>query len=213
MATGIFQTAGFGDDADNQRSLPPACLVRSARDQDLPDLAQLLAESFHRKTGWWGWAYPLFQLGIYEDLKHRFKQQSKHYACLVAVEPTSLTAIRYARQFPGYSPPSGCILGTVELGLRSPSLWSPLHQCLYISNLAVNATHRRRGIARQLLHACEHLAKDWGHQELYLHVLENNQSARSLYWNAGYRLRRIEAGLGHLIWNNPRQFFLCKKLK
>jgi ribosomal protein S18 acetylase RimI-like enzyme len=209
----MSSAARFDRDADKPASPESPYLVRAARSQDLPALAELLATSFHRKSGWLGWAYPLFQLGIYEDLKHRLRNRSGYYACLVVVEPASLAAMRYVAQSATSTPPPGRILGTVEVGLRSPSIWAPLHQCLYISNLAVNAAYRRRGIARQLLQACENLALEWGHRELYLHVLENNQSARSLYSQAGYRLRRIEAGLGYLLLNQPRQFFLCKKLR
>ena len=56
----------------------------------------------------------------------------------------------------------------------------------YVANLAVLSRYRRRGIARQLLQACEQQALAWGYAHIYLHVEETNAAARALYGSAGY---------------------------
>jgi ribosomal protein S18 acetylase RimI-like enzyme len=50
-----------------------------------------------------------------------------------------------------------------------------------ISNLAVSAKARRRGIAKTLCAEAEALASDWGHQEMHLLVESENTAARKLY--------------------------------
>ena len=57
----------------------------------------------------------------------------------------------------------------------------------YLSNLAVRPPHRRKGLARQLLSACEDLVRDeWSLPEIYLHVDLLNTAAAELYHAAGY---------------------------
>ena len=94
------------------------------------------------------------------------------------------------------------IIGTVEMGLKSPSVGQNLSsRCLYLSNLAVCPQNRRKGVATQLLHRCEEIAREWGFDELYLHVLENNRSAKGLYLHYGYRLKYIEpAWMSWFFW-------------
>lgn len=82
----------------------------------------------------------------------------------------------------------------------------------YVANLAVIASARRLGIARRLLERCERTARAWGYDRLYLHVLQNNTPARSLYHQQGYRLQAETSNSGFLGWSQPRQLLLCKVL-
>lgn len=185
-------------------------IIRVSRSEDLEQNAEILAESFHSRSGWMGYVYPLLRLGIYEDLRNRFRSATPHYTCLVAVESDRSGSMELSKG----------VAGTVEMGLRSPSLWqdtpssstSRHHRELYISNLAVKATSRRRGVATALLHACEQMALSWGFQHLYLHVLENNHQARRLYYRVGYRLHRVEWSWECWILGKPRKLLLHKHL-
>ncbi|HEY9648592.1 MAG TPA: GNAT family N-acetyltransferase [Chroococcidiopsis sp.] len=211
--------------------LPGTTMIRAARTQDLSTLAEVLTSSFHDRQGWMSWMYPLFYMGIYEDLKSRLRLKTAHYACLVAVPQAiapdprpdapqagdrpgdGLADGALPGNLPGNLPASPPILGTVELSRRQSMFWpadQPRH--LYISNLAVQENHRRQGIAHQLLATCDKIALDWGYQEIYLHVLENNHAARRLYWKAGYRLHKIESRLSTWLLNSPRQLYLRKQL-
>lgn len=176
--------------------------IRTAQVQDLTSLAEILTDSFHSRTGFMRWAYPMLKLGIYEDLRNRLRSSSPHYVCLVAVADGSTV-----------TDSSDVLAGTVEIALRSGSSWQS-HTCQYpyISNLAVRKSCRRRGVAKQLLLACERTSLEWGFQDLYLHVLENNQQARQLYLKAGYGLRQVEPNYGAWLFGHPKRLFLHKKL-
>lgn len=192
-----------------------AFFVRSVRRQDLTDLADLLAVSFHSQEGWLRWVYPLLKAGIYEDLKSHFHARDQHYACLVAVKTLPRLSSGLAEQLVSLDAitPREDLLGTVELGVKKPSLLQPWEKpYLYLSNLAVRADCRRKGVAQQLLQSCERTALEWGFRDLYLHVLATNHQARRLYWKAGYRLHRIEVNPVALMFQQPRQLFLRKKL-
>ena len=182
--------------------------IRAAQTGDLTGLAEILADSFHSQDGILGWAYPLVRLGIYEDLRNRLGSTSPHHICLVAVELAVTAATK------GYVYGAGDELaGTVEMALRSIDPWAKLSsRYLYLSNLAVRPTHRRRGVAGQLLINCERVALSWGFQDLYLHVLENNHQARQLYFNLGYRLHQVDSSWSSVLLGRPRQLFLHKHL-
>jgi len=103
--------------------------------------------------------------------------------------------------------------GTIELSLRTrPNGWGRSRQVPYISNLAVLPQARRQGLARQLLLACEAIALEWGFDCLYLHVLEDNQRARSLYQSLGYHIIRREHNFGSLFCGQAQQLLLCKSV-
>lgn len=190
-------TSIFGQGEPIHGSVPPF-LIRAARPQDLADLADVLAHSFHAQDGMMGWLYPLLRLGIQEDLRSRLRSKSPHQVCLVAVNGM---------------PDTGRIIGTVELARRMYPLWHiSSDRFLYLSNLAVQTDYRHQGAAYQLLLTCEQLALEWGFNDLYLHVLENNHPARKLYLKAGYRLQQVESRLGTWLWRQPRQLFLHKRI-
>jgi len=142
---------------------------------------------------------PLFRLGIYEDLKYRLKSENSHYVCFVAIKGLDLG--------------NSQVIGGVEMALRSRDFWQPVAERRpYLSNLAVRAEYRQRGVAQQLLRASEQRALDWGFQDLYLHVLEDNKQARRLYQKAGYGVHRFESGLLSWLPGRPRQILLHKRL-
>ncbi|MBK4731239.1 GNAT family N-acetyltransferase [Oxynema sp. CENA135] len=171
--------------------------IATAVPEDLPKIADILTESFHGPNDPMCWLNPLLRVGIHEDLRTRLRSRSPHYICLVAVTPSP---VREA-------------IATVEMALRSPHPW-PLDTSSfpYLSNLAVAPHSRRRGAARHLLLACEEIAREWGYQELYLHVLENNRPARRLYFKMGYRLRQVDWSWGAWLFGQPRRLLLHKSL-
>ena len=182
-----------------------ACLIRTVRQPDLPLLADMLTQCFHPQEGLGAWLNPVFRLGIYEDLRHRFYARDPHTVCLVAVDPEVATEGRRSLDAP--------IAGTVEMALRYPKLWQPQRQqYLYISNLAVQPHYRRQGVAKQLLGVCERIALDWGYPEICLHVLENNANARRLYHQLGFRLQRADTSVGSMLLKRPQQLMMSKAL-
>ncbi|WP_413166507.1 GNAT family N-acetyltransferase [Capilliphycus salinus ALCB114379] len=197
---------------------PSQLKIRVATSADLLALTEVLADSFHSREGFLGWAYPILRLGIYEDLRNRLTASSDYYVCLVAV-----TANSARPQVPNSPLTTDVLVGTVEMGLRSvsispresPNSWitSRTRQFPYLSNLAVHPQYRRLGVAQQLLSRCELIASQWGYSQLYLHVLENNKPAKRLYFKAGYRLAEIDRGWNSWLFGQPKRLFMRKTLR
>lgn len=210
-----FNTLISTDLPNDSSGQPGTILVRAARLADLPDLADLLAAGFHTQDGLLGWAYPLFRMGILEDLRTRFRSYSPHYVCLVAVQQT-FDYENYGTQSMSFGTnvsSSNILIGTVEMNLRYPHFWQVMGaRQLYISNLAVSKHHRRNGIAHKLLLACERIALERGVQDLYLHVLESNTAARCLYTKLGYGVKTLEWSPTAWILSQSQQLLLHKPL-
>lgn len=173
--------------------------IRAARPEDLSNIATLLSESFYPPSGLMSWLLPLLRQGIYQDLRGRLGTSSNR-ACLVAIQGDTAGASGYH-----------ALAGTIEVAVRSLSAWSVL-KSPYISNLAVKVDCRRQGIAQDLLLACEQTVVQWGFQNLYLHVLENNLPARELYAKAGYHLHRIDPLWITCLFKKPQRLLLHKRL-
>jgi ribosomal protein S18 acetylase RimI-like enzyme len=173
--------------------------IRIGTPADLVSVAQIITESFHSQKGMWGWAFPLLRLGIYEDLRHRMASPASRHLCLVAVDYTTGAVNN--------------LLGTVELGVRYSDSWSQAGLGFpYLSNLAVHPKYRRHGVASGLLTTCEKISQEWGFQDLYLHVLENNHQARQLYFKQGYRVHKVESNWNTFLLRRSSQVLLHKHL-
>jgi ribosomal protein S18 acetylase RimI-like enzyme len=190
--------------------------VRPAGLDDVSRVAEILTDSFHSREGIFGWTYSLLRLGIYEDIRHRILATTPHHVCLVAGEKTVETTSRY---FYGGTLD---IAGTVEMAVRTIPLGAN-RSCIhpycqsdrypYLSNLAVHTTRRRQGVAGKLLLSCEQIARNWGFEDLFLHVLEDNHQARQLYLKLGYQLDRVDPSWSYWLFQKPRQMLLHKRLK
>lgn len=179
-------------------------IIRVAHFPELNSLAEILTDSFHTRVGLMGCFYPFLRMGIYEDLRHRLRTAGSHYICLVAIDPAMGQSVEGA--------PSS-IVGTVEMTVRSSYSWQCKSFHPYLSNLAVRRSSRRQGVAQQLLAACEVKALEWGYADLYLHVLENNNQARRLYFKAGYRLQQVDTTWNSWLFGQPRRILLRKRLQ
>lgn len=196
--------------------------IRIAKPQDLKSISEILTNSFHSLEGIMSYVYPFLQLSIYEDLRHRIRSKGEHYLCIVAMLVKDSKSTENLSTIGGQD-----LVGTVEISVRSrhrnvvlslqqngPLSFNPWQlddvEYAYLSNLAVDADYRRLGVARQLLNFCENRVLEWGFCDLYLHVLENNYSARRLYHKAGYRLEEVEWTFGSLLFGQPRKLLLRK---
>ena len=187
-----LKSIDYNADTDSQLIIYPAAI------KDTRGLGELLACSFYEFPNYLGWIYPLLQFTISEDLRYRLRTASPGYCCLVAslIDPQGELAI----------------VGTAEITLRSSGFWSNNIQYPYISNLAVKENHRRQGIGSKLLGKCEQIALDWGYQEIRLHVLERNYSAKQLYAYKGYQILQVEPGWEQFCLENSTRLLLKKKL-
>lgn len=172
-------------------------VVNLAGIEDTKAISQVLSKSFYSLPEFASWIYPFLQFTISEDIRHRLRSQSPHYCCFVAKFTPKNHQIPFLDSFNNQPSSDSIIVGTIEIALRSSSLWSNAVQYPYISNLAVHQKYRRSGIGSQLLAKCEAIALKWGYAETRLHVLDSNDSAKKLYCNNGYQISQIEAN-----WNN-----------
>jgi ribosomal protein S18 acetylase RimI-like enzyme len=175
-------------------------IVRPLQSEDIPSVAELLSEAFYGGNGWTAWAAPVLKLGIYQDLKSRYLNQPPQHICLVGLQIAE-------RQLP-------MIAGTIELSVRPLLSWGTFNTSVpYISNLAVAQSFRRKGVGRQLLLACEPIVQQWQHNALYLHVKRENQVARGLYFNVGYRQQQDEIPVWARLFGQSQQLLLSKSLQ
>lgn len=170
--------------------------------EDAKAVSGVLTESFYNFPDFVDWISPLLRFTIAEDLRFRLRSRSPLYSCLVA---------KLAQ--PDDGDDSMLVVGTIEIALRSLSLWSNNAQYPYISNLAVHRDFRRLGIGSQLLSKCEQTALDWGYRETRLHVLDSNTSAKQLYCSNDYQISQIEANWGNLWFDYSPRLLLKKQLK
>ncbi|OUC14667.1 MAG: hypothetical protein B0A82_10035 [Alkalinema sp. CACIAM 70d] len=173
--------------------------IRPARSADARTIAELLSQCFELVSPQLTWILPLVRLGIQEDLRYRLKQQ-QGYACFVAELQTENQ--RHLQ-----------LVGTIEVSLKN---FNFLGRCQpvypYLANLAVHPDYRQQGIARRLIQICEQKILNWGAQDLYLHVLEENFSARKLYLDLGYSTQSLERMYGLSLQSQQLRFFLHKRI-
>lgn len=203
------------DHLSNSSRQEPKPMIRKAVPEDLLQLTDLLTSSFYQRAGWMGWIYPVVKLGIQEDLKQRIKTQKPNYACLTAINSAPKVAVAsadHAHQIG--SQQTELVAGTLELSERQSWPWQSLSpKYIYLSNLAVRADVRRRGIARALLAHAEQLALGWQIQDIYLHVMEDNVEARKLYRKAGFSLFQAEDSVSSWLGFKARRLLLHKSLR
>jgi ribosomal protein S18 acetylase RimI-like enzyme len=181
---------------ENNFNSKSSVTVRKATLKDLNGIVDVLTSSFYPPRGLLFWFYPLFKLGIYEDLRNRLEANRPYYLCLVATLSDET------------------IIGTVEVALRSSYGFSLIGaKYPYISNLAVKQAYRRQGIGRKLMIRCEQIAWEWGYEQLSLHVLADNHQAQQLYFSRGYQVEKADLSLEDWFFNRPKKLLLVKTPK
>ena len=64
-----------------------------------------------------------------------------------------------------------------------------------LANLAVQKRYRKRGYGKRLVRECEGLAREWGHDYLWLLVEDGNVRARNLYRKLGFKVVKKETDM------------------
>ena len=182
-------------------------IVRPAGVHDISQIGELLTLSFNNFNDFTFWIYPLFKLGICQDLRGRLQNQDNQDSnppslCLVAVMMNKIGKEIHQN-----------LVGTVELSFPSASPWYRHQKYAYISNLAVNKNFRRQGIASKLLTKCELIAKQKNFEQISLHVLASNKIGQELYFKNGYDIKQVETDLYSLFITSKRRLMLTKSLK
>lgn len=181
--------------------------VRPVKEEEIYRVAEIITHSFQFDRGWRRWFTPIFKLGIAEDLRHRLRLAATTAANQSKPQPQVCSIALYNDRG------TMRVVGTVEVGIRIGTDRPQPYRYVYISNLAVSEDFRRRGIARELLQDCERLAQIWGHTQLFLHVMADNDRGLDLYRKLGYQVVSQEFLWSWLPWlYRPERLFLCKQL-
>ena len=176
------------DNCDHLHQNKP--VIRQARVSDLAEITATIVSSFYDYSGFFSLFQPIVQFSIGEDLRYRLQHSSPQYRCLVAIASDGNSTDEIVPKISledRASQNRDEIAGTIEISFKT-SFWAPRPNYPYIANLAVKHSHRRRGIAKQLLRECEQIALDWGYNKIQLHVLAHNFTAKKLYLDCGYRV-------------------------
>lgn len=167
-------------------------IIRKATKEDIPKVAEVLTYGFHRLNQWLWWLYPVLKMGIRDDLSQRASSPQNQYCCLIALQEQQK------------------IVGTIELAVRTSYHWHGKKEYVYLSNLAVLPNYRRQGIASALLKKCEEVAVSWGFERLYLHVLAENETGKTVYLRNGYSVKQVDTDLYSLFVVGKRRWLLEK---
>lgn len=194
----VFDLMSYWSIDNNKTINISELIIRPAKQEDLRELTEVLVYGFYQFPQPLSWIYPLLRLGIYEDLKSRLLSSAPFYCCSIA-----LTINPEGKQE---------IVGTVEIVVRYPSVWTLDSQYAYISNLVVKPNYRRQGVGKKLLAECEEMAINWGYYATFLHVLKNNKAAKQLYLSNGYNIDRSESTWGDLFFFPSQRLLLHKQL-
>ena len=180
--------------------------VRRATKSDLWKVAEVHTASFFPEEG-----FPLVKvrtLDRYWMLESAIADRTGRYVCLVA-EADAQDMLNNQRYI------TGCVnVDTVGGNLPLPKRTSdPVRtrtrlrrrreKIAYVSNLAVDAAYRRRGLAKMLMEEAEDTAKEWGCSSLALHYDIADEGVAALYRGLGYRMVGIEPQWNSYLYLRP----------
>ncbi|CAJ1911895.1 unnamed protein product [Cylindrotheca closterium] len=135
------------------------------------------------------------RLSVFSNFSPNMRQSFCSRSCHVLAMRRNQGATCIVATVPRYgsilSDEKGIILGTAECSIHEffgTRLGSRRQQnsILYITEVAVSPTARRKGIGAKLMESIEELAKIRGVETLYLHVEVTNTQALKLYEKAGF---------------------------
>jgi len=165
--------------------------LRRARPHELDLLAVLSTEAFTPRGKWWEVPQRVKFILISWDLQAQLYSRFYHWRdCIKEFKPP-ITESRYALLVGAKS--NGNAIGVTELCVapnpappEEVDSWGLSENAPYLSNLAVDKQFRRNGVGTALVEMCEDLSVEWGHNVLFLHVEETNESAIDFYRRLGF---------------------------
>ncbi|KAH6834118.1 Acyl-CoA N-acyltransferases superfamily protein [Perilla frutescens var. hirtella] len=151
-------------------------------EEEMKQVANVQAEAFHEPVFLFDdLFFDFFKAEVLSGLLYRLRNSPPgRYACLVAEPRNDLQESKKE------------LAGVVDVTvLREDSVLQHLlgeEEYLYVSGIAVLNKFRRQKVATTLLKACDTLSAIWGFEYLVLRAYEDDNGARKLYSNAGYRV-------------------------
>ncbi len=165
--------------------------IRSAQIEDVATMATLLVEGFQLVPPPLKWLSGIVVAGLQTDIRYRLARPSLCQA-FVAVTGTR-------------------VVGTVEVQIQQRTVWTG-GSGGYLSNLTVDPDFRGAGVAALLIQACEQQVLAWGQDQLLLHVMGENASARRLYLRSGYFIQSRTQRVRLISGNFEERLLLHRRL-
>jgi len=176
-----------------------AVIIRQLAGRDVSAATELLAASFEdvlaKKSKIW-----------VKKLLLQALEEVPDAACLVA-------HLAQGEEGALEDPLVGMMTLSFTAGTREEEMTTrPPDDAPYLSNMAVDAAFRRRGIARVLMEAGEVLVSRLGKDDIWLHVLVSDEPTRVFYFNCGYEeIKRDNFAVG-LFGGRGRASLMVKRL-
>ncbi len=167
--------------------------IRSAQIEDVSTMATLLVEGFQLVPPPLKWLSSIVVAGLQTDIRYRLSRPSLCQAFVAVTEGKR-------------------VVGTVEVQIQQPSVWSGRLGGGYLSNLTVERQFRGSGVATALIQACEQQVLAWGQDHLLLHVIGENTSARRLYLRSGYFIQSRTQRVSIISGNFEERLLLHRRL-
>jgi len=139
--------------------------IRDAKFSDLPNVTQIIVDSFYDKSAIWRHYHLISELN---RLQTNFPYNLESHVMFVSCRRSD-----------------GTILGFVDIDCR-PSRLRNAPPRPYLSDLAVKDSFRRKGIATSLIKSCESFVRSNGEPCLHLRVERSNTAALIMYSLLGY---------------------------
>ena len=198
---------------------PSRPAIRPAQEPDAPRIAQLATEALGAKyrPALGAAAVPAVTALVLRDLRER--PGTRRWVAEVDGRVAGTVSLALGREADAGFP------GAVAAAVGWPrAIWATLvlgilgHGRLdadeaYVDELAVASWARRRGAGRALIEACAAHARQVGRRRLTLWVTIDNDGARALYADAGFReTRRRRWVAGRVLFRSPGAILMERRL-
>lgn len=161
--------------ADSQSEKGKTFFIRRCLPAEIRQASDILTDVFFReKTNFI--TYQWERITTYLSLESSYPKPGERHALFVACHYKT-----------------GRVLGLAEID-DAPAKDRYATPRPYMFNVAVDPKWRRKGIARDLVLACEGAAREWNKSEVYLKVRDTSKPAIAMYESLGYVIRtsRVE---------------------
>lgn len=143
-------------------------VYREADEGDVSDLSRLRTAAADRLTAEHGkghWSSPITEAAVRRGFVHARVIVARH---------------------------AGSIVGTLRLATKKPwaidtSYFTRVRKALYLTDMAIDPAHQRRGVGRALLEEADRVARAWPAEAIRLDAYDAAAGAGGFYASCGYR--------------------------
>jgi len=177
------------DRSEDDSKYPPF-VIREIREEDIGVVAKILADSFLEISGRGNFFTKLIErMDVYLSLKSRFEtfrysDRTGSLQCFLVACSCSCSCGDNTMVIAGdgtNDDDEEIVIAICEIDNRPPGVEIDSAPRPFVSNLAVDAKFRRRGVATALVKKSENIVRGWDKPRLYLQVYDDNFAAKEVY--------------------------------